>query len=197
MSADLSRSPKSSNAPPRRSFVRGGLQQRRPIAFLGLIFLLFHLIFGFAAPVAAQEAAATTPPAKVQQLIELLDDPEVRQWLSAKQATPPPAAATQSSGVASQWVAQIRRHLGGMREAAPRLVPEWMAARERITADMHQGTMPILRGLGFVLLVGYGAEFLLRYLLRRSAHRSAGQFSFSAQRPDACGNGIMSFDAES
>jgi small conductance mechanosensitive channel len=118
---------------------------------------------------------ATAPPPKVQQLIELLDDPEVRQWLAAKQTAPPLAAATPPRGVASQWIAQIRRHLGGMREAAPRLVPEWMAARERITADMHQGTMPILRGFGFVLLVGYGAEFLLRYLLRRSAHRSAGQ----------------------
>ncbi len=115
----------------------------------------------------------TAPPAKVQQLIELMDDQEVRQWLAAKQTTPPPAVATPPSGVASQWVAQIRRHLGGMREAGPRLVPEWMAARERIAAEMHQGSIPILRGFAFVLLVGYGAEFLLRYVLRRSASRSA------------------------
>ncbi|GEC33383.1 mechanosensitive ion channel family protein [Sinorhizobium fredii] len=140
-----------------------------------VLFVLLQLIFGFGAPVAAQEATPTAPPAKVQQLIELTDDPEVRQWLAAKQTPPQPQAATPPGGVASQWVAQIRRHLGGMREAAPRMVPEWMAARERIAAEMHEGSMPILRGFGFVLLVGYGAEFLLRYLLRRSAHRSAVQ----------------------
>ncbi|ASY72318.1 mechanosensitive ion channel family protein [Sinorhizobium fredii] len=140
-----------------------------------VLFVLLQLIFGFGAPVAAQEATPTAPPAKVQQLIELMDDPEVRQWLAAKQTPPQPQAATPPGGVASQWVAQIRRHLGGMREAAPRMVPEWMAARERIAAEMHEGSMPILRGFGFVLLVGYGAEFLLRYLLRRSAHRSAVQ----------------------
>ncbi|WP_037391455.1 mechanosensitive ion channel family protein [Sinorhizobium fredii] len=145
-------------------------------AILALIVLILQFAFGFVAPLAAQEAAPTAPPAKVQQLIELLDDPEVRQWLAAKQTPPQPQAATPPSGVASQWVAQIRRHLGGMRDAGPRLVPEWMAARERIAAEMqNQGAMPILRGFGFVLLVGYGAEFLLRYLLRRSAHRSAVQ----------------------
>ncbi|OAP39808.1 hypothetical protein AU381_09645 [Sinorhizobium glycinis] len=144
-------------------------------AVLVLFVLILQLLLGLAAPSAAQEAAAAAPPPKVQQLIELLDDPEVRQWLAAKQTVPPPASAVPPKGVASQWVAQIRGHLGGMREAAPRLVPEWMAARERITAEMHQGSMPILRGFGLVLLVGYGAEFLLRYLLRRSAKGSAVQ----------------------
>jgi len=142
-------------------------------AVLALIVLVLQFVFGFVAPLAAQEAAPTAPPAKVQQLIELLDDPDVRQWLAAKQTTPPPQAATPPSGVASQWVAQIRGHLTGLRDATPRLVPEWMAARERIASEMHEGSMPILRGFGFVLIVGYGAEFLLRYLLRRSANRSA------------------------
>ncbi|WP_081160244.1 mechanosensitive ion channel family protein [Ensifer aridi] len=139
---------------------------------LAAIVLFLQLVFGLAATVAAQEpATATAPPAKVQQLIELLDDPEVRQWLTARQA-----AVTPPAGLASQWVAEIRRHLDGMRNAAPRMVPEWVAARERTAAEMHQGTMPILRGFAFVLLVGYGAEFLLRYTLRRSAGRSSAQF---------------------
>ncbi|RVE80051.1 mechanosensitive ion channel family protein [Sinorhizobium meliloti] len=141
---------------------------------LAAIVLCLQLVFGLAAPVAAQEPA-TTPPAKVQQLIELLDDPEVRQWLTVKQAAAP-TTATPPVGLASQWVAEIRRHLDGMRNGAPRIVPELIAARERIAAEMHQGTMPILRGFAFVLLLGYGAEFLLRYLLRRSASRSSAQF---------------------
>lgn len=152
-------------------------------AVLALIVLILQFSFGFVAPLAAQEAATTAPPAKVQQLIELMDDPEVRQWLAAKQTTPQPQAATPPGGVASQWIARIRGHLTGLREAVPRLVPEWMAARERIAAEMHEGSMPILRGFGLVLLVGYGAEFLLRYLLRRSAGGTAEQ----------AGNGLAAF----
>ncbi|MQW58864.1 hypothetical protein, partial [Sinorhizobium meliloti] len=57
---------------------------------LAAIVLCLQLVFGLASTVAAQEpATATAPPAKVQQLIELLDDPEVRQWLTAKQAAAP------------------------------------------------------------------------------------------------------------
>jgi moderate conductance mechanosensitive channel len=64
-----------------------------------------------------------------------------------------------------------------MRNAVPRMVPEWKAAKDRIAAEMQgHGTIRILRGFAFVLLVGYGAELLLRYVLRRSASRSAVQF---------------------
>jgi small conductance mechanosensitive channel len=55
------------------------------------------------------------------------------------------------------------------------MVPEWVAARDRVLAEMNQGTMPILRNFGIVLLVGYSAEILLRFLLRQSASRSAAR----------------------
>lgn len=60
-------------------------------------------------------------------------------------------------------------------KAAARMVPEWVAARDRVLAEMNQGTMPILRNFGIVLLVGYSAEILLRFLLRQSASRSAAR----------------------
>ncbi|WP_331376179.1 mechanosensitive ion channel family protein [Sinorhizobium chiapasense] len=143
---------------------------------LAFFVLLLQLIFALTGPLAAQEPTAAPPPAKVQQLIELLDDPEVRQWLASKPAAQP-AAPAPSTGLASQWVAEIKKHLGGMRNAVPRMVPEWRAAKDRITSDMqNQGAMPILRGFAFILLVGYGAEYLLRYFLRRSADRNAAQY---------------------
>ncbi|MDK1374211.1 mechanosensitive ion channel family protein [Sinorhizobium sp. 6-70] len=145
-------------------------------AILVFLVLALQLIFALTGPLAAQQPTAAAPPAKVQQLIELLDDPAVRQWLAAKQ-TATPAAPAPSTGLASQWVAEIKKHLGGMRNAAPRMVPEWQAAKDRITSDMQsQGTMPILRGFAFILLVGYGAEYLLRYFLRRNAERNAAQY---------------------
>ncbi|MDX0986156.1 mechanosensitive ion channel [Sinorhizobium medicae] len=139
------------------------------------ILLLFQFVFGLAAPLAAQEAVTQAPPAKVQQLIELLDDPDVRQWLAAKQTTAT-AAVMPPAGHASRLVAGIRRHLSGMRQAIPRVVPEWIAARERIAHELKSGvTRPIVWGLSLVLVVGYAAEFLTRYALRRTARRSAAE----------------------
>lgn len=139
------------------------------------ILLFFQFVFGLAAPLAAQEAATQAPPAKVQQLIELLDDPDVRQWLAAKQTTAT-AGVIPPAGHASRLVAGIRRHLAGMRQAIPRVVPEWIAARERIAHELKNGvTRPIVWGLSLVLIVGYAAEFLVRYALRRSARRKAAE----------------------
>ncbi|WP_392712050.1 mechanosensitive ion channel family protein [Rhizobium ruizarguesonis] len=144
-------------------------QGKRAISSATVIFLL-QIIFALASPLGAQGQAAE-PPGEFQQL----DDLEVRQWLVAKQATPSPVASTTPSGVASQLVAQIRNHLDGASEAATRIVPEWLAARERVAGEVDDGT-PILRAFGFALFIGYGSELLLRYLLRRSASRSAATF---------------------
>ncbi|MDE3831373.1 mechanosensitive ion channel family protein (plasmid) [Sinorhizobium meliloti WSM1022] len=139
------------------------------------ILLFFQFVFGLAAPLAAQEAATQAPPAKVHQLIELLDDPDVRRWLAAKQTTAT-AAVLPPAGDASRLVAGIRRHLSGMRQAIPRVFPEWIAARERIAHELKNGvTRPIVWGLSLVLIVGYAAEFLTRYALRRSACQKAAE----------------------
>ncbi|MQV32642.1 hypothetical protein GHK47_06005 [Sinorhizobium meliloti] len=92
------------------------------------ILLFFEFVFWQAAPLAAQEAATQAPPPKVQQLFELLDDPDVRQWLAAKQTTAT-AAVMPPAGHASRLVAGIRRHLSGMRQAIPRVVPEYRSER--------------------------------------------------------------------
>ncbi|WP_085028026.1 mechanosensitive ion channel family protein [Ensifer aridi] len=153
----------------------GARRGRRSIVFVSVT-LFLQLIFGFAAPLAAQEPVTAAPPAKVQQLIELLDDPEVRQWLAAKQAAPAPAATAPAGGLASRWIGAIRKHISDLGNAVPRVMPEWHAARARIAVDMQAyGTAPVLRGFAIVLFIGYGAEFLLRYLLRRSVARNAAR----------------------
>lgn len=127
-----------------------------------------------------QGAAPAAEPAKVQQLIELLDDPEVRQWLATKRpatsaaATPETAASTEAdaapaSGFAARWTAELRRHMTGITNAFPRIAPEFHAARARLAGEMeNHGSSPILKGFFFILVIGYGAEYLLRFLLRRT-----------------------------
>lgn len=142
--------------------------------FLGPLFgllVLLSIVFGPVAKGFAQEPAPAAPPAKVQQLIQLLDDPEVKQWLSAKQAPAATAAEAEApaTGIVARWTAQIRHHLTGISNAVPRVLPEIEAARDRLAGDMaNHGAAPILKGFFFILLIGYGAEYLLRWVLKRS-----------------------------
>ena len=129
-----------------------------------------------------QGAAPAAEPAKVQQLIDLLDDPEVRQWLATKRPATPAATAPETAvpaeaeadaapaaGFAARWTAVLRRHMTGITSAFPRIGPEFDAARARLQSEMeNHGSAPILKGFFFILLIGYGAEYLLRYLLRRT-----------------------------
>ncbi|OHV81007.1 mechanosensitive ion channel family protein [Ensifer sp. LCM 4579] len=144
------------------------------------LLLVLQLFFALTVPLAAQEPVTAAPPDKVQQLIKLLDDPEVRQWLAARPSAAP-AVAAPSAGDASRWIAAIKTRLTAMRYAVPRLGAEWQAAKSRIATDIQgHGQMPILQGFALVLLVGYGAEFLLRYILRRGARRHPGERGLAA-----------------
>lgn len=142
--------------------------RRFPRPIFGLLVFL-AIVFGSSAPGFAQDDGAAAPPAKVQQLIELLDDPEVKQWLSAKQVPAATGITAPATGVVARWTAEIRKHLIGIGNAVPRVLPEIRAARDRLAGDMEShGAAPVLKGFFFILLVGYGAEYLLRWLLRRS-----------------------------
>src|SRR4051794_30161982 len=73
------------------------------------------------APDEARPAAA--PPGKVEQLIGLLDDPDVQAWL-AKQKQISPAKASEQEEVADQistMESYVRARITGMVEAVPRL----------------------------------------------------------------------------
>ena len=81
---------------------------------------------------------AVEPPAKVEQLLELLNDPAVKSWLEAR-----PAAAAEAqtaddfaSGMAAGEAA-LRNRIDGLRTALPRL-PQELArpARSRLATSM-------------------------------------------------------------
>ena len=92
-----------------------------------LLALSFMIFFGFIAISQAQTATPSPPPEKVEQLLKLLDDPEVKAWITAK-GTPPPAEEISVAPSASDfmlWSNAIRAHLRGIAQAIPAVPTEF------------------------------------------------------------------------
>src|SRR5262245_65571012 len=113
------------------------------VRFIGLVgATLFAIAAVAAGDVHAQ--SQTPPPDKIDQLIQLLSDPDVKAWLAAqdaKEATPPPAdaagggeSAMAPAGVSSA-LDVVRKHIHEMAEAVPTLPAQfdraWTRSEER------------------------------------------------------------------
>ena len=104
------------------------------------------------------------PPAKVEQLLELLNDPAVKSWLEARPAAA--AEAQTADDFASRMEAgeaALRNRINGLRSALPRL-PQELAAASAIAARDIQGGRPgtVVAILAVLVAVGAGAEWLFR-----------------------------------
>lgn len=123
--------------------------------------------FMTAGSLAAAQPAAEVPPEKVQQLIKLLDDPEIKAWLATKSSPPKETDGTAASAEISSWDEAIRNHLVKLREAVPRLPGEAANAVRTVQAEINDhGFVTIVLLFGGLLALGFGAE----WLLRRSMH---------------------------
>ena len=107
---------------------------------------------------------AVNPPAKVEELLELLNDPTVKSWLEAQPdaAAEPQAADDFASGMAAGEAA-LRNRINGLRSAVPRLPQELAAASAIAARDIHGGRPGTAFAILVVLVaVGAGAEWLFR-----------------------------------
>jgi small-conductance mechanosensitive channel len=138
--------------------------------FLGALGLTVMLLAGIAAA-QAQEAAA--PPENVQQLLRLLDDPDVRAWIAQQKAADDPASETaqpaamptpaaQENMHAGRYVAhrlqQIRQHIDQVIAAMPQLGGELSRLGSRVMLELkdRSGFSVLLLILGFL---GLGVIF--------------------------------------
>ena len=121
------------------------------------------LLLGEAAAQAQQAPSTPPPPAKVQELIKLLDDPEIRAWLQAK-----PEPETADAGPAavermSRWETLLRGRFASLIAAVPRLGPEMANAATIIAERVNGGGRGIVIGIiALLIAIGYGAEWLFR-----------------------------------
>ncbi|RKD75056.1 mechanosensitive ion channel family protein [Rhizobium sp. WW_1] len=154
---------------------------------MGLLLCLFAL----AAPAAvlAQNAAATQPvappPDKVRELIQLMNEPDVRQWLSAQLNTQPTSAANpvaangDQMSVLSGMLGHTRHHLELVSGAAMTLPYEVMTASERLEGEGRSvGLVQIIVQIVILFFLGLVAELAVaRFINARHmqrAERAAG-----------------------
>ncbi|CAN7502606.1 mechanosensitive ion channel family protein [Phyllobacterium sp. LjRoot231] len=122
----------------------------------------------------AQTAATQPSPQKVEQLLKLLDDPEIKAWIATKGA--PPAAETPLAASADDfmlWSNAIRAHLRGLGQAIPAIPAEFSGASSTIMTEING------RGPGAILVLfvafaalGLGAEFVFRRLVSQASRRN-------------------------
>ncbi|TCA26219.1 mechanosensitive ion channel family protein [Rhizobium leguminosarum bv. viciae] len=123
-----------------------------------LLFVLMSVV------ATAQEAPR---PQKVDDLVRLLQDPEVRAWL---EKAPGPALTTvqqADSGLAT-WEAATRSRIDGVVQAMPRIPAEVMAAAARTREDaLSHGRLPVFVAFLGLMAVGLFAERLFARSRRR------------------------------
>jgi small-conductance mechanosensitive channel len=111
--------------------------------------------------------SADAPP-QVRELLKLLDDPAVRDWLERQRAgaaeapaAPAAAPAATPSGHFAGRVAAIRQHLHGLAAALPTLPAEFERAGIILSLEFQeQGIVTVLLLILAFAALGYGAEWL-------------------------------------
>ncbi|WP_349438085.1 mechanosensitive ion channel family protein [Pararhizobium sp. A13] len=129
-------------------------------------------------PVLAQTPTPAVSEQKIDQLIKLLDDPEVRALLNKSAATPTsPAAepaADMSAETFSTWGNRIREHLRNIGQAVPQVSSEFMRAGGTIAAEINgHGPFGVFLLFLTLVLIGLGAEWLFRRIASRSRAHAA------------------------
>jgi small-conductance mechanosensitive channel len=145
-----------------------------------VLFLIALPAVALAAPPQAPTAAPTAGTAevaspKVHELVSLLADPSIQDWLKRQDA-----ARAASEGVVTESVshalddrlAAIRAHIAALVRAAPGLPDQFWQARARVTADLGEnGRVKAASLLAAFAAIGGVVEWLFRKATQRSRGR--------------------------
>jgi moderate conductance mechanosensitive channel len=136
---------------------------------------------GFAATQKATttSTSAEASPKQIEELMTLLGDPKVRNWLeqqSKAQAAAEQAATEESASQAlDDRLAAIREHLAALAGTVPDLPNQFLQGRARVTADLGEnGRTKALLLLAFFVGLGIAVEWLFRKATQRVRGRLDG-----------------------
>jgi small-conductance mechanosensitive channel len=144
--------------------------------------LLFSTALPYGALAAQQAGARAAAPAseeatqpKIHELLTLLADPKVQEWL--KQQNEAKSTATSGQDIAEESVSQaldtriaaIREHIVDLARTVPDLPNQFWRGRARITADLGaNGRVKALLLLAVFVGLGTGVEWLFRKATQRA-----------------------------
>ncbi|MDL2402672.1 mechanosensitive ion channel family protein [Rhizobium mayense] len=127
--------------------------------------------------------AQTTPSAqpKIDDLVRLLQDPDVRAWLESqkpKSATAPPSTSAAPASDLEDWDNQTRSRIRTVISAIPRIPTEIAAASARTRADaMSHGYAPVMAIFAVLVAIGAAAEQLFLRIRAVRFAKAPGAFA--------------------
>jgi small-conductance mechanosensitive channel len=142
-----------------------------------LAIVLFLSLF----PTIAQAQSAAPPQAKINDLVRLLQDPEMKAWLeSQKPSTAAASPAAKADTDLQDWDQQTRASVNQIVSAIPKIPSEVAAASERTRADaISHGYAPVM--IIFAIMVAIGI-IIERLFLRLYASKSRKLTNSTASR---------------
>lgn len=147
---------------------------------LGCWLLAAALLAGMpCAPALAQSADKAQSP-KVEQLLDLLGDADIQEWIKVQRAATPAPAKPASAGPVQDltfagFITRFRTHLSDLVSAIPRLPDEIAGAMQQIGSEMSsRGPVGIIVLLAVFVGVGLAAQWLFWRGSRRWRDAIAG-----------------------
>ncbi|MBB2752239.1 UNVERIFIED_ORG: small-conductance mechanosensitive channel [Rhizobium aethiopicum] len=143
---------------------------------LTLVVLLGLISPSFAQTLPAQAPAAAGPPAEVREMMELMQKPEVKQWMSAQMAAAPAgaSAAADQMSVLSGLLQHARRHVSMVSDAAMTLPFQIGNASSLFFGEIAANGWPrMVAQFLAIFLLGAIVESIARYAFRRRRRRLA------------------------
>ncbi len=116
----------------------------------------------------AQSPAPPTANPKIDQLVQLLQDPDVKAWLESRKSQPPTQDATSSRLGFAIWEASIRDRINDVLTALPRVPQEVHLAAGRAREEAAaKGYAPVFVIFMCLVAIGIVAEMIWRRLFVR------------------------------
>jgi moderate conductance mechanosensitive channel len=141
------------------------LRQRREgrLAFLKRLALLLVPLLWLGLPLQAASPPAADPaagqPAKIRDLLDLLGDPQVQDWIKAQQAAketaPPTTGEANPPDLLATRLAAIRGHMQTLAAMVPQMPAQFERAGNAILAEAH-GRSPLAVFVLLAVFIGLG-----------------------------------------
>jgi moderate conductance mechanosensitive channel len=147
------------------------------VASISLVAIIFAAVLpcgGFAATQKATKPSTSeeASPKQIQELMTLLADPKVRNWLEkerkAEAASEQAAAEESVSQALDGRLAAIREHIVALARTIPDLSNQFWRGHELVSADLgRHGRVEVLLLLAVFVGLGIGVEWLFRKATQR------------------------------